>query len=49
MAKICRICGKHIQNKNITHCSDKCIFDSIKKSKKFGNPENPPNYSTQFV
>lgn len=45
MEKQCKSCGKEIKNEYITHCSDKCIFDSIKKSKKFGNPENTPDYS----
>jgi len=45
MKNMCKNCGREIQNENITHCSDKCIFDSIKKSKKFGNPENSPDYS----
>ena len=45
MRKICKVCGKEIQNQNTTHCSDRCIFDSIKKSKSFGNPKNPPDYS----
>ncbi len=45
MSKTCKNCGEDIQNENVTHCSDRCIFESIKKSKKFGDPENPPDYS----
>jgi len=35
MGKKCENCGKELENQRHTHCSDKCIFESIKNSKKF--------------
>lgn len=31
----CGVCGKELDNPLSTHCSDKCLFESIKKSKPF--------------
>ena len=31
--KKCLICGKELKNPNATHCSEKCLFKSIEKSK----------------
>ena len=33
--KKCENCGKVLDNSLITHCSDKCLFESIKKSREF--------------
>jgi len=33
--KKCENCGKVLDNYLITHCSDKCLFESIKKSREF--------------
>ena len=35
MTKKCEVCGKKLSNDTLTHCSDKCLFESIKNSKKF--------------
>ncbi len=45
MRNNCKNCGKEITNENLTYCSDICIFESVKKSKKSGNPKNPHDYS----
>ena len=44
MGKNCENCGKEMRDSNLTHCSEQCVFESIKQSKKFGDPTNPPNY-----
>jgi len=31
----CEVCGEEIQDQHATHCSDKCIFESIKNTKPF--------------
>jgi hypothetical protein len=41
----CKNCDKEMMDLNLTHCSEQCVFESIKKSKKFGESENPPDYS----
>lgn len=33
--KKCGVCGKELENPLSTHCSDKCLFETIKNSKKF--------------
>ena len=33
--KKCGVCGKELENPLSTHCSDKCLFKTIKNSKKF--------------
>ncbi|HXX06086.1 MAG TPA: hypothetical protein VEJ68_04610 [Candidatus Bathyarchaeia archaeon] len=33
--KNCENCGKALDGFLATHCSDKCIFESIKASRKF--------------
>lgn len=33
--KKCENCGKALDGFLATHCSDKCIFESIKASRKF--------------
>lgn len=33
--KKCEVCGKEIQDPHATHCSDKCLFESIKNTKPF--------------
>jgi len=33
--KKCENCGKVLDNSLVTHCSDKCLFESIKKSREF--------------
>ena len=33
MKKKCLICGKKLKNQDATHCSEKCLFKSIEKSK----------------
>jgi len=35
MGKKCKNCGKELEDQHLTHCSDKCIYESIKNSKKF--------------
>lgn len=45
MGKYCKNCGKEMESPKLTHCSDRCAFESINKSKPFGKPENPPDYS----
>jgi len=35
MGKKCENCGKELEDQRQTHCSDKCILESIKNSKKF--------------
>jgi hypothetical protein len=39
MSKKCENCGKKLEKRRLTHCSEKCIFESIKNSKKF-SPKN---------
>ena len=39
MGKKCKNCGKELKDPRLTHCSDKCLFESIKNSKKF-RPKN---------
>ena len=36
MGKKCENCGKKLENGRLTHCSDKCIFESVKKCKNCG-------------
>ena len=33
MAKNCEVCGKKIENPDLTHCSDECLFKSVKSSR----------------
>jgi len=33
MKEKCLVCGKKLANKDATHCSEKCLFKSIEKSK----------------
>ncbi len=33
--KRCQICGKLLDFSDITHCSEECLFESIKNSKRF--------------
>ena len=33
MNKKCLICGKELKIQDATHCSEKCLFKSIEKSK----------------
>jgi len=33
MKKRCVVCNKELKNENTTHCSEKCLFKSIEKSK----------------
>jgi len=35
MSAKCKYCGKKLEHKELTHCSDECLFSSIKKSKPF--------------
>jgi len=35
MLKFCKNCGKELDNPQATHCSDECLFTSIKNSKPF--------------
>jgi len=35
MGKKCENCSKELENQHLTHCSDKCLFESIKNYKKF--------------
>ena len=35
MGEKCENCGKKLENGRLTHCSNKCIYESVKKSKKF--------------
>jgi hypothetical protein len=46
MGKKCENCGKNMKELNLSHCSEQCIFENLKKSKKFGDPKNPPDYSS---
>lgn len=40
----CENCGKEMNELHLTHCSELCIFENLKKSKKFGDPKNSPDY-----
>lgn len=31
----CQKCGEKLVNPDATHCSEKCLFEDIKKSKPF--------------
>ncbi|MDP7284935.1 MAG: hypothetical protein QF488_02110 [Candidatus Nitrosopelagicus sp.] len=33
MKKRCLVCNKELKNENATHCSEKCLFKSVEKSK----------------
>jgi predicted nucleic acid-binding Zn ribbon protein len=33
MKKQCNVCGKFLKNPDATHCSEKCLFKSVEKSK----------------
>lgn len=33
--KKCENCGRVLDNSLVTHCSDKCLFESVKKSREF--------------
>jgi len=33
--KKCETCGKVLDSPLVTHCSDKCLFESVKKSREF--------------
>ena len=35
LAKTCECCGKKLKVPHATHCSEKCLFKSIKKAKPF--------------
>ena len=35
MPKFCKNCGKELDNPHATHCSDECLFTTIKNSKPF--------------
>jgi len=35
MREKCENCGKELEDPRLTHCSDKCVFEGIKNSKKF--------------
>ena len=48
MGKKCENWGKNMKELNISHCSEQCIFENLKKSKKFGDPKNPPDYSSSW-
>ena len=39
MASNCNECGKKLQDHNLTHCSNQCLFIQLKNSKSIG--ENP--------
>jgi predicted nucleic acid-binding Zn ribbon protein len=35
LKKKCETCGREIDNSEATHCSDDCLFQSIKNSQPF--------------
>ncbi len=35
MVKKCENCGKELESQNLTHCSNNCLFESIKNAKRF--------------
>ena len=35
MVKKCESCGEVLDSSLVTYCSDKCLFESIKKSREF--------------
>ena len=35
MTKKCKTCGKELTDPDLTHCSDKCLFETTKNSKPF--------------
>lgn len=38
----CKECGKKLRDENATHCSDACLFESIKDSVPvYGSKPNP--------
>ncbi len=47
MTAKCEVCGKELGNDQSTHCSEKCLFESIKNSQKFVPKEQSPKNETE--
>jgi hypothetical protein len=37
MGQYCKNCGKKMKNPKLSHCSDECVFTSVKNSKSVSN------------
>ena len=51
MAKNCEVCGEIMENPDLTHCSDECLFESVKSSKSVFSEDRGwrlENFETSF-
>ncbi|MGB9124712.1 MAG: hypothetical protein WA833_00215 [Nitrosotalea sp.] len=44
----CENCGKPLESSLYTHCSDKCLFDSIKNSQPFAIEDRKNNSTSNL-